>query len=123
MRMAKKLEIKKFLDRLAAPHMVNPAFTLPLEAIDAYAEELADVDADVLFDAVKPLRRGCRFFPSIREIFEVCQPRMDERARRQALRENAGLVAETYDQNDPRILECRMRLRDICRRSSQWPAG
>jgi hypothetical protein len=121
--MASKAEILKFLKRVRAPQTVNPSFQLPDEAIDAYAEELAAIDADILAAAVSPLRRRCRFFPSINDIFEVCQPQMDERARRRALRDHTGPNEERYDQNDPRIVECRQRLREICGRSNQWPTS
>ncbi len=60
--MASYQEVGKVLGVLAAAY---PNYQLRKETIDAYAEDFADTDPDVLAAAAKQSRRECEFFPTI----------------------------------------------------------
>ncbi len=60
--MADYEEVTKILGVTAAAY---PNFKLRKETIDVYAQDLADVDADVLAAAATQCRRECEFFPTL----------------------------------------------------------
>ena len=50
--------------------------------MSVYIEDLEDVPADVLDDACRQWRRTQKFWPTIAELLELCEPEVRERRRR-----------------------------------------
>jgi hypothetical protein len=109
--MATKAEVTQVLVELAAGY---PNFLLSAESTRAYVTDLIEIDRKSLAEAAIRLRRSSKFFPAISEIRGLGISIMEERARRRAVLEQRRLIEEKPDQDDPRILECRRKLRKIC---------
>lgn len=98
-----------------------PSFVLPADSAGAYVDDLGDLQTEHLLEAVRRIRRVARFFPTIAEIREVAHEVAEER-RAEARERRPARVApprEEYDQNDPRIIECKRQLRLLARRTGK----